>query len=133
MTYLAADIPGIDAATKRRMLAWNTLAFGAKGVGLGEVVGRGYDAFLDDGIEKEGIQDDPIIRKILTDGLTNLGYTAAIEAVTGDDLNGSLSGTLSPFGSVFADVGLLGVPLDEGGRLTNPCLLYTSPSPRDRG
>jgi len=120
MQYMVADIPGIDSATKRRMLAWNTLAFGTKGVGAGTLTSVAYEKFLGDEAENAGLVEDPVAKKILTDGLYSLGYNALVEAVTGTESNTTLSSTLSPFGSVFADFGFIGVPLDQGGRITNP-------------
>jgi len=120
MQYMVADIPGIDKATKARMLAWNTLAFGTKGIGAGSLTTLGYEAFLGEEAEKAGLTEDPIAKKVLTDGVYSLGYNALVEAVTGTESNTTLSSTLSPFGSVFADFGFIGVPLDQGGRVTNP-------------
>jgi len=120
MQYMVADIPGIDAATKRRALAWNTLAFGTKGIGAGSLTTAAYDAFLGDEADAAGVVEDPVIKKFFTDGLYSLGYNAMIEAVTGTDSNTTLSNTLSPLGGVFADFGFIGVPLDQGGRITNP-------------
>jgi len=119
MQFMVSDVPGLDAATKGRMLLWNTLAYGTRGLGLGDAAVTGYHKYLKGIAEDEDIGDEPFPVEILTDGFMSILYNNLLETVLdveNSDVN--IGGTASPLAGVLGDLGYV-IPVDGGGRPTN--------------
>jgi len=113
MQYMVSDVPGLDPATKRRMLVWHTAAFGTRGLGFGGATMTAYHQFLKDSAEDEGISLEPAHIKIFTDGLSSYAYNRALEGLFGLESGESqvnFSGVAAPLSGTFSELGFLHYP-----------------------
>ena len=116
--HFSTDI--VDNPTKIRMLLWNSLMFGGEGIGLGRGATQLYRGYINEEAQQRGIEPEEAVEEVLVRGLAGWMFDASIEALTGTDVDTSISGTVSPLGSVFNDFGLVGATFADGDRPTNP-------------
>ena len=113
-------IPVIDNAAKARIFAWNTIMYGGASVGAGGSVAHLWDKYISEKADSEGIPKDSVSQQIAVDGFVGMAYANILQGITGTESTANISGTLSPLGGIFGDLGVAGIDLDDGGRITNP-------------